>query len=46
MDAEANARRLALTIANCGADANVVVLDRRNVEIGTVHYFGQENSHS
>ena len=40
--AEANARRLALTIANSGVDANVIVHDRRNVQIGTVHYYGCE----
>lgn len=40
-DAEANARRLALTLANCGVDANVIVHDRRNLQIGTVQYYGR-----
>lgn len=41
-DAEASARRLALTLANCGADANLIIHDRQNARIGTVYYMGQE----
>ncbi|MEH6676411.1 hypothetical protein [Phenylobacterium sp.] len=40
--AEANARRLALTLANSGRDAHVIVNDRRNTQIGTVCYFGSD----
>ncbi|MDP1986783.1 hypothetical protein [Phenylobacterium sp.] len=39
-EAEASARRLAITLAQCGEDAHVIIHDRRNVQVGTVHYFG------
>jgi hypothetical protein len=42
VQAEANARRLALTLANSGRDAHVIVNDRRNTQIGTVRYFGSD----
>ena len=41
--AEQSARRLALTLAGSGRDAHVIVRDRRNVQIGTVCYFGAED---
>lgn len=41
--AEQSARRLALTLAGAGRDAHVIVRDRRNVQIGTVCYFGAED---
>ncbi len=41
-EAELSARRLAQSFAQSGEDAHVIVRDRRNVQIGTVCYFGAE----
>lgn len=42
-EAELSARRLARSFAQSGKDAHVIIRDRRNVQIGTVCYFGAED---